>query len=180
MKKILLTTLLFGFIKTVYAVPLTYDLNMSATTGTASSGTLTIESTSLDLLPATGFAFSTSDAILGINVTVNGVVFDTPNVVDIYVAADGQASGMTAITYSWFFSSVNPDVKILFNSAAGYPYDWNMYDLSGRNLLASGDYSIGALHINDQGSSKVPEPEALLLMSLGLLGLGLSRKKRIV
>jgi len=172
MKKILLVVFLFAFFDTAYAVPITYDLNMTATLGSAGPGSFGIDSSSLSALPATGLYFSPADSIQAISVTVNGILFDTLGSSNIFAAADGQASGITGITYSDFFSSASPGLTLHFDTSNGNPYGWYMYASTGSGYLASGDYTVGASY------STVPEPATILLMLIGSAALRLSYKKR--
>ena len=145
------------------AAPVQYDIDF----GADGSGTFTVDSASVAAISASGLYFSAPGSILSFFATVAGVDFDTIFSVGQFAASNGQISGITGITSTLFQSSTTPGASLNLNTCGGIP------------CLSSVSTPQGGRTVNYRVSaSDVPEPAPIALLGLGLLGLGLVRKRR--
>jgi hypothetical protein len=179
--QILLAILITSLSGTAVAIPISYDINFIASSGTGGSGAFTVDSTVLAAMPATGYyessyVFSTGEAIWD-GGTVSGLFFDGTwtNGFATLIAADGLTSDITALAN---------DGLISFDSLGGYNEHelyleangrWNLYsywpyveNFEQRRFLAEGVYTI----------SRVSEPSIITLLGLGMAAIGFVRRKK--
>ena len=135
------TTALIGLLFATFEATATwirYDINFNASYGAGGSGTFVVRSADLGAMPPTGLEYSPPRSLLEFEANVAGIQFDEVRLDSVFAAADGQASGVTAISNTEFNSRTDWGYLLKITEISGLPSDWYVYD-PDLNVIASGD-----------------------------------------
>lgn len=144
------------------ADPIAFDIDF----GADGFGGFFIDSADLALIPESGVYFGTG--VFGFTATVGGILFDIMDSSGTFAASNGQISGVTGLTSGLFSSSTTAGAQLITNTCSGIPCVSSYIDATGAEY--SLDYTV---------SRSVPEPGTLALFGIGLLALGLTRRRII-
>lgn len=151
-----------------HAVPVYFDINFTATSGTSGTGSFSVDSAALDAIPLSGTYFS-GQTIDNFSFTFGSVVFDQTTGAN-WTASDGQITGLNGICCSTFTSSTTADAQLRTNTSGGAPTSWNA-SANGAFLASGSTYVITQ-------AAPVPLPAGLPLMLAGLGAFAIAKRRR--
>jgi len=183
---LVLTTLMLS--SHLYATVIDFESNLGASTTTTNNSPTIFGDYTLTMTHGHNWGASAGHNGNGTDWIINDSVglssftrtdlgtFDLTSI-DLAVWSNSYSSGST--TFTGFLNGVQTDQMIV-----NYDSDWTTYYFGFMNIdslqfFSTNVFSLGLdnVVVNESASASVPEPSIIALMGLGILGIGLSRRK---